>query len=510
MKPLGPDQHDHSGDSSGGPDLIGRLTGEFARDTLRYIPAAVLPAGLSIVSASIFTRIFLPEEYGRYALVIAATNVVTAILSGWMRQSVLRYLPRFKAEGRLPEFLTKLVVVLLGVSIVTVAALLLFRSAVTQLLGVYGVFLVPAVLLILSETFFSNFGAVFQANLKSKSYSVFKISNAALRLGLALAYILLIERNVVGIILGGVVANLLLLGPMMRALDVLRNLGAFHRFIDVGFVKLFAAYGLPMVGWILCSQILELSDRFILGALRGSAEVGIYSANYNLVRMGFGLVSGPILTALYPLVMTTWENGHREKTTDVITQFSRHYLLAIMPLITFVGLFARDIVAIVLGSEFREGYTIVPFVLGGAAAWGLAMIGHKGLEISERTRTMLLLVAVSAIVNIVLNFVFIPRYGYDGAALATFVGYLVYPALVYWAARRLIPWRIPWLSLGRIVVACAVMGGSTLAVGRLLPESTPVPVALVVSAVVGLAVYAGVLIAIRELGVRDIRARLDR
>jgi O-antigen/teichoic acid export membrane protein len=176
-----------------------------------------------------------------------------------------------------------------------------------------------------------------------------------------------------------------------------------------------------------------------------------------------------------------------------------------VPLATIIGVFSREIASVVLGEEFREGHTIIPFVVGGVAVWGLAMIGHKGLEIAEKTRTMLLLVIVAAAANIALNFILIPKYGYNGAAFATCLSYTVYPVLAWWATRSLVPWRIPWGSALRIVVAAIVMGGASHAVVRFLPDSVPTLVALAAAALVGIALYLGTLLLIRELKPHELR-----
>ena len=47
---------------------------------------------------------------------------------------------------------------------------------------------------------------------------------------------------------------------------------------------------------------------------------------------------------------------------------------------------SRSEVSRSLGRDFHEGYVIIPFVLAGNAVWFLSMIGHKGLEVHEKTR----------------------------------------------------------------------------------------------------------------------------
>jgi O-antigen/teichoic acid export membrane protein len=95
------------------------------------------------------------------------------------------------------------------------------------------------------------------------------------------------------------------------------------------------------------------------------------------------------------------------------------------------------------------------------------MYGHKPLELLERTGVMLLLVAVCAVVNLALNLVLVPAFGYYAAALTTCASYVLYPVLVYFVTRSSIPWKIPW---GTIVTAAAAACVMTAALmwGRLL------------------------------------------
>ena len=484
---------------SGEEELFKNLVSKLMTDSLRYLPATVIPAGLSIVGVYIFTRLFDTLDYGRYALVIASTSIATILLSGWIQQSVLRYLPKFKTENKLGEFVMELFVILAAASTCLVLVLAgLYRLFEFQLVD-YRVFFIPAVVLIIAESMFLCFGSVYQADLRSRAFARSKITGAVLRLALALVFIMFIQKEIFGLIVGAAAANLVVVGVMMKDLKIWRKILFGHKYVNVSLLKTFAKYGLPMIGWILCGQVLEISDRFLIGWLRGSDEVGIYSANYNLVRMGFNLISGPFLTASYPLIITAWEKGNRENISGVISEFSRYYLLILLPVAMVIGIFSREIVAIILGEQFRAGFTIFPYVLGGMVLWGLGMIGHKGLEIREKTRLMLALVIVAAGLNVVLNLVLIPRYGYNGAAVATFLSYLVYPLLVYWVSRRDIAWRLQWRSVGRTAAAALAMGAAMLGLKTVLPGNIPPLGEVIIAALIGLIVYIVILLVLKEL-----------
>ena len=482
--------------------LLAHLMRRLREDTLRYIPSAVIPAALSIAGISVFTRVFDPLDYGRYAVVVAVTLIAASLLSGWIQQSVLRYLPRFNAEGRVDEFLVKLLHMIAVVSGTVLVLCFIVFPFMRDRLGAYVHYYHAGVLLVVSEMVFSTLNAAYQAGLKSKESTVFKSASAVLRLALALLFIFFVRRDVIGILLGAACANFLLFFPMLKGLGIAGGAKSLATSFDTGLMRTFAAFGIPMIGWMMCGQLLGLSDRVLIGAFRGSAEAGIYAANYNLVTMGFGLISTPLLTASYPLIMNAWESGDRSKITQVISQFTKYYVIAVVPVVVFTVLFSRELVTILLGSKFREGYTIIPFVTGGVMVWGVSMIGHKGLEIQERTRTLLMLVAISMLVNLSLNLIMIPAFGYQGAAVTTLIGYCIYPILVFRATRTSIGWLIPWRSI--VKTACAgIAMGAVMSAGRFYAGGHLPPVGMLCAAgVIGIACYASLLAAMRELTFR--------
>ena len=330
--------------------------------------------------------------------------------------------------------------------------------------------ILPATALLIAEIAFSVMGSVMQARLQSHALSVFRITGAVLRLGMAAGFVVWVSRGVWWLLAGAAAGRGI---AVIAALPWgVRHDGAWVRpRLERASLRRFAAYGLPMVGWTLGSQVLGLSDRFVIGAYHGAGPVGIYSASYNLVTMGFGLLAGPLLMAAHPLIVTAWQTHDRSRVPDIIASYSRLYLVAVVPVIVALTLCSRDVVSILLSGEFRDGSRIIPVLVLGSFVWGFAMYGHKGLELAERTRLMFLLVAVCALVNIILNLIFVPRYGYPAAAVTTLASNAVYPILVHLASRRLIPWRIPWAAMAQVSAAGVVAGGAGIAVGRLFASA---------------------------------------
>ncbi len=480
--------------------LLEEFVKRLGRDILRYLPAAFLPAGLSVLGVAIFTRIFDPREFGQYALVAAAAAIMITLVAAWIQQSVLRYLPKFREQHELPNFMQRFCFTLSMTLLIALIAFLILYLFLNESLDEYGRFYFPGVLLVLAGIAFQNLSTVFQANLQSGKFAKYKISQAVGRLALALALIFLISRDVVWIIVGTAAAQMILVVLIAVELDLGKAIARIHRSLDLDFFKTFAAYGFPLIGWMMGGQILGLSDRFIIGSYKGASQVGIYSANYMLISMGLGLASSPFIMAAHPIIMNAWERGSRARITELISAFSRYYLLAIIPLVLIGGIFSRELVMVLLGAEFHEGHIIIPFVLAGYMVWGLSMYGHKGLELLEKTLVMLMLVGVCAVTNIILNLIFVPKYGYFAAAVTTFISYLVYPILVHRISRAHIPWRIPWKAVGRIAIASAVTGSVVVVLRTYLVATIGPFASLVFGGIAALVVYFAVLWATREIG----------
>ena len=76
---------------------------EFIKDLGKYLPAQVVPAIVGFFSIPIITRLFLPADYGNYALALATVSILSAI-AGWLSMSIIRFHPVYEREGELEEF----------------------------------------------------------------------------------------------------------------------------------------------------------------------------------------------------------------------------------------------------------------------------------------------------------------------------------------------------------------------------------------------------------------------
>jgi O-antigen/teichoic acid export membrane protein len=480
---------------------------KLGKDTIAYAPASLVPAAISVLSVSIFTRLFNPSAYGQYALVVTTVSIVTSLLSAWVQQSTLRYRAHFVERGWRNDFDRNLVILLSALAGAFLLMSILIFPFLRASLGAYRRFYEIAVGLVIVSLWYSNLGATLQADLRSVRYSQFSITQAVLRFGLALGWVYFIAKDIIGLLWGTLLAQLILIVPMAYTVGIHRAT-LHHNEANTSFIrffKQFASYGFPMIGWFMGAQLLNISDRYLLQIFRGSAEVGIYAPNYSLVGSALGLVTTPLLTAAHPLLMkaASGTDLDKKRLQTLITSFSRYFLLIALPVAAFVSVFSREVATIFLGAEFREGHVIIPIILFGVLAWNFSMYGHKGLEIRGRTRTMLAYVLICAATNVVLNLYFIPHYGYLGAAVTTLISFLLYPVLVYFGTRRDMAWHIPWVSMGKIGLAALFSAGCLYALKHVMNLNSAI-LLLIIGAVALVAIYGGLLWSLKEIRPEEI------
>jgi O-antigen/teichoic acid export membrane protein len=467
---------DETSEITGSESFLPGAVKRLGRDTLSYIPAALIPAAVSVVGVVIFTRIFAPSEYGQYEIAFATVSALIIFVSYWIHHATVRYRGQDKQPDEVALFNRRLVLLLAFISLQFVA----FASLVFVIgkpdLGEYAKFFWPCTLFIAADIWFLSLAHVLLADLRSRAYSFFIGSAYALRLAIAVVLTVALGTSVAGLFWGMFIAEATLILPLLRATGILArripgSSGAVSVRSVASFARRFALYGFPVIGWLMGTFLLNVSDRYLIGLFRGSTEVGIYGPNYSLAMQMMTLAAMPLILAAHPLIMriaNSIDNESRQ-LQSLITSFSRYYLLFVLPFFAFVCIFSREFASIIFGRAFQEGYTVIPLVLLSYLAWNFAMYGHKAFEVHEQTTKILAYVMICTTLNIGLNFFFIPRFGYFGAAITSVICLSLYPVLVYFGARRVMPWIIPWRSILRISLAIFPAATLIVACKLLLP-----------------------------------------
>jgi O-antigen/teichoic acid export membrane protein len=254
-------------------------------------------------------------------------------------------------------------------------------------------------------------------------------------------------------------------------------------------------FGLPLVPTGLLGWITSSSDRYLIGYFLDSQMVGIYSAAYNIGAI-IGFFGAPLQIILFPTISKLYEAGKDQEMKTYLAYSLKYFLLFTIPAIFGLSLLSRQLLLIMTSTEFvAQGAVILPIVAVGTLFYGLyGSIFAWIFAVAKRTKLVFVLVSFSALINLILNIIFIPSYGIIAAAITTLIAYFILFALTIYFSRKYIKFKVPYDFIGKSVLASLVMA-------LVLYWINPVGVFYVgLMILAGAGVYLGVLVLLKGFG----------
>lgn len=182
-------------------------------------------------------------------------------------------------------------------------------------------------------------------------------------------------------------------------------------------------------------MVHQYTDLVMLGLFMNSGDVGVYRvAGQAAAVAAFGLTAVNMIVA--PRFARLHALGDHAGLQWTATFSARLILLLTLPVAVCLAVFGEPVIRVVFGAGFAAGSTALAILAAGQlcnAAFGsvaflLNMTGH------ERDTARGLATAVA--VNVLLNLLLIPRFGLEGAAVATSATLVLWNVLLWRAVRR--------------------------------------------------------------------------
>jgi len=173
----------------------------------------------------------------------------------------------------------------------------------------------------------------------------------------------------------------------------------------------------PLILINLLSLLMMWTDILMLGYFKSGADVGIYNTVVktaffiNFIIMSFTSIFAPRISELY-------FNKQKKELEALFKTVTRWIFGMSIPLFIIIVIFAKNILSL-FGEQFISGSTSL--VILAVAHLANASVGavRYVLMMSENEKIVMYNTVIFSILNILLNMILIPKYGINGAALAT-------------------------------------------------------------------------------------------
>ncbi len=173
----------------------------------------------------------------------------------------------------------------------------------------------------------------------------------------------------------------------------------------------------PMLSYSNMQILLGQTDVVMLGAIRGAADTGIYAAASRLAYLlAFVTVAGE--TALAPVTARLHASEDQGQLQRILTRFVRMSFFLVLPF-AIGTILARSWLLAIFGPDFSAAETALVILVAGrlvdvALGSGALLLSMTGYE-----RMVAGVFAAAALVNLAFNALLIPRYGVEGASVAS-------------------------------------------------------------------------------------------
>lgn len=232
---------------------------------------------------------------------------------------------------------------------------------------------------------------------------------------LALILVLVVKGSIYDLVLWTVITDAVLIA-ITAAFMAYKNVFVKPSF---SWLRPYFKFGIVLVPSGYAIWVLNSLDRVFLAQYHTLSDIGVYSICFTLGYTLIQVFVNPIWS-LFPTKAAELYNLN--KLHELSTLFNQSIKLIcwiVFPSILGLLVVGNHVLMLLTTEEFAHGSVVIPIILGGYLALMLSSYFETILSLRHKQVYSTYLTVIAAIVNIVLNFLLIPKYSYFGAAAAT-------------------------------------------------------------------------------------------
>ena len=394
--------------------MVRALKRDIVRNSLNYFIGNIGVSAISFITIPIFTRLLTPSDYGQINLFTAFLSINTIVFSlGFTGAFSNKYL---KEPNEFNTFLGTNLMFLFFIQIMLLIVLLFANDYISALFKINRKVLVIANISGILMVAYNIYQSYLKASQQSKKFVTLSYVYGILSTGISILLIILLKENKY---LGRIYAYII-------TIFILSIISVYHliKLSNFKFQKqhlLYAlGFGIPFIPHLASQFVLGSFDRIIINQLTNSINTGLYSFAYNIGSF-LGALTMALTTAFVPKFYNYLNNGDYKAINHHVRVITNLVLFAALFMIFFV----KEIVVIMADAKYYKALEIIPWIIVANIFFYLYMVYSVYATYDKKTGIFSLITLLVGFINIILNYFFIPLYGYEIAAITTMVSYLL-------------------------------------------------------------------------------------
>lgn len=412
---------------------------------LWYTIGNMIIKGLPFLSIPIFTNLLNTYDFGIYTVYISYQEILALIIG--LGISGIVKIAKFEYNDKFEEFISSALGLILMVGLIFLIGInlslfiLVFPSWVTR--SILSLLIVHSV----SVTIYGiiSFKYIIDGKYFQNLFIVFLMTGLNIGISLFLCLTLFKNTPYLGRIMGSALGSI-----FMGIFILFKQNSIFFVNIKTKFNSFIFKTAVPLIPHQLSVSLFAHSDKLMIQYLIGNEETGIYGVAV-VVSMILAVVLNSIDSAWSPWVYSSL----LEKKYNILLKNNNLIVIFFMYLTSCFILLSPDIIHLMANKEYSDSvYVLVPLII--SVYLNFMYIFSIVIEYSMKKTTFISLISFFCLlINILLNYFMIEKFGYIGAAYATCISRFIMFLLHFFIAKKLLKNRIVstlYLAISIIVV----------------------------------------------------------
>ena len=432
---------------------MGKLKTIF-KDTAIYGLSSIVGRFLNYLLVPLYTAKFSAASggYGIITNIYAYVALAMVLLTFGMETTYFRFTNKTHTDS---ETVYGTTLISVGtVSLLFAVLVLLLLSPISQLMG-YGEhpdYVGVMAVTVAIDAFLCIPFAHLRQQKKALKFAALKLLNIVMSILLNVFYFVWMNGNDVGYVF-----YINLFCTAMLAVCLITEYTGFRWKLDTQLLRTMLSYSWPILVLGIAGILNQTADKMLFPYIYQGADMreqlGIYGA-CSKIAMIMAMITQAFRFAYEPIVFAgVKDKDQHEMYTQAMKYFVIFTLLAFLLVVGYMDILKY----IVRNQDYWVGLKVVPIVMAAEIMMGIYFNLSFWYKLIDKTIWGAVFSGIGCLVLLVVNIVFVPRYGYMACAWGGFAGYGVAMFASYFVGQKYYPLAYPLKEIGMYVVIAVVL-----------------------------------------------------
>ena len=377
---------------------------------------------IGIITTPIITRLVSPDSYGQLSIFNLYENIIVMVVCIGLDQALIRFYYREQTMIYKKNLIRQctLMPFLIAVALGGASILLYSNSLFSFEFGLCGLVLLVICSVVQLIRRFSFI--VLRLEYRSNVYSILHIAQKIIYVICVVLLLYFVEDyDFELLVVGTIISVFLVTAASIVSTKKLWSFTSTSKTV-ISRKELFS-FGIPFILSMGITTVFQAIDQFSIKYFCDFYETGIYSSAMSIIHI-FALVQTTFNAFWGPLSTEHYQNNQEENKDFYVK--ANDYVCIIMFIMGISLIMFKDILAFLLGSEYRLAVYIIPCLVFSPLMQTISETTSVGINYSQKSYLHIIVSLIACVVNILGNICLVPLFGGKGAAISTGIAYIVF------------------------------------------------------------------------------------